>query len=205
MSDVNDEEQKIEESAEAGAPPGENPAEARIATLEAELAKAKDDHLRALAEVENVRRRGEKQAADARTYAIDRFAGDLLAVADTLARALDAVPEDQRSALDDAMRNLVEGVAMTERTMLDAFGRHGLKRVGAKGEKFDPNLHQAVAQIPSSEPANHIAEVMQPGFKLGERTLRAAIVAVSLGQGSAQAPSSPPPASDGAGNVDIKV
>lgn len=179
------------------APAGPTP-EARIAELEAALAAAKDDHLRALAEVENTRRRGEKQAQDARAYAIDRFAGDLLPVADTLARALETLTPEARGALDDATRNLLDGVAMTERALIDAMSRHNLRRVGAKGDKFDPNLHQAVAQIPSDQPAGAIAEVMQPGYVLGERTLRAAMVAVSLGQ-SATAP----PAAEG--GVDIKV
>ncbi len=193
------EQQPQEEATPAAeaAPAGPTP-EARIAELEAALAAAKDDHLRALAEVENTRRRGEKQAQDARAYAIDRFAGDLLPVADTLARALETLTPEARSALDDATRNLLDGVAMTERALIDAMGRHNLRRVGAKGDKFDPNLHQAVAQIPSDQPAGAIAEVMQPGYVLGERTLRAAMVAVSLGQ-SATAP----PAAEG--GVDIKV
>lgn len=151
--------------------------------LEAELAKAKDDVLRALAEVENTRRRADRQAQDARIYAIDRFANDLLPVADTLARALDAAPAGWRDSSDDALRNLLTGLEMTERSLIDTFARHGLKRVGAKGETFDPNRHQAVAQIPSSHPAGAIAEVMQPGYVLGDRTLRAAMVAVSAGPG----------------------
>lgn len=193
------EQQPQEEATPAAeaAPVGPTP-EARIAELEAALATAKDEHLRALAEVENTRRRGEKQAQDARVYAIDRFAGDLLPVADTLSRALETMPPETRAALDDATRLVLDGVAMTERALLDAFGRHNLRRIGARGDKFDPNLHQAVAQIPSEAPAGAIAEVMQPGYVLGDRTLRAAMVAVSLGQ-SATAP----PAAEG--GVDIKV
>lgn len=193
------EQQPQEEATPAAeaAPAGPTP-EARIVELEAALAAAKDDHLRALAEVENTRRRGEKQAQDARAYAIDRFAGDLLPVADTLSRALETLSPEARAALDDATRNLLDGVAMTERALIDAMGRHNLRRVGAKGDKFDPNLHQAVAQIPSDQPAGAIAEVMQPGYVLGERTLRAAMVAVSLGQSA-----SAPPAAEG--GVDIKV
>ncbi|MGE3142277.1 MAG: nucleotide exchange factor GrpE [Hyphomonadaceae bacterium] len=170
-------------------------AEERLAQAEAEAAKARDDMLRALAEVENMRRRSEKQANDARVYAIDRFASDLLPVADTLARALGAISPEARANADDAARTLFEGVEMTERALLETFARHGLKRVGAKGDKFDPNLHQAVAQVQADTPAGAIAEVMQPGYVLGERTLRAAIVAVSLG------PAAAPPAE----GVDIKV
>ena len=159
-------------------PTGEPQADA--SPFEAELAKARDELLRALAEVENTRRRAERQAADARTYAIDRFAADLLAVADNLSRALQAAPRDD---VDEGFRNLLTGVELTERALLDAFARHGLKRVGARGEAFDPRIHQAVAHIPSDQPANTVAEVMQPGYVLGERTLRAAMVAVSSGRG----------------------
>lgn len=165
-----------------------------VAALEAELAKARDDMLRALAEAENTRRRAERTAVEARAYAIDRFANDLLAVADTLGRALQAAPRDD---LDEGFRNLLTGVEMTERAMLDAFSRHGLKRVGVKGEQFDPNLHQAVAQAPSDHPAGKVAEVMQPGYVLNDRTIRPAMVLVSLGP-VANAPGDAP-------NVDIKV
>lgn len=168
-----------------------------IAALEAELAKARDSMLRALADAENTRRRAEKQSVEARVYAIERFAADLLPVADTLSRALQAVPPEVREHPDDALRNLIAGLELTERSLIDAFARHGLKRVGAKGEAFNPNLHQAVAQAPSSVPAGTIAEVMQPGYVLGDRTVRAAMVLVSAGPSGAAA-------SDGA-NVDIKV
>ena len=162
--------------------------------LEAEVAKVRDELLRALAEVENTRRRAERQAQEARVYAIDRFANDLLPVADTLGRALAAVSPQAREAADEGMRNLIAGIELTERALIEAFSRHGLKRVGAKGETFDPNRHQAVAQAPSDQPAGVILEVMQPGYVLGDRTLRAAMVLVSGGGGGAPAP-----------NVDIKV
>ena len=165
--------------------------------LEAELAKARDDMLRALAEVENMRRRAEKQAQEARTYAIDRFARDLLPVADTLGRALSSISPEARASLDDATRTLIDGVELTERSLIDTFARHGLKRVGAKGDAFDPNLHQAVAQAPSEHPANTVIEVLQPGYVLGDRTVRAAMVMVSAGK-AASAPES-------GASVDIKV
>lgn len=166
-----------------------------VAALEAELAKARDEMLRALAEVENTRRRADRTAQEARAYAIDRFALDLLSVADTLGRALAAAP---REDADEGFRNLLKGVEMTERAMLDAFGRHGLKRVGAKGDQFDPNLHQAVAHTPSDQPAGTISEVMQPGYVLKDRTLRAAMVAVSAGPAAAAQPAE-------SKNIDIKV
>jgi molecular chaperone GrpE len=161
-----------------------------VAALQAELAKARDDMLRALAEAENTRRRAERTAQEARVYAIDRFAGDLLTVADTLGRALQAAPRDD---LDEGFRNLLTGVELTERALIDAFSRHGLKRVGAKGEAFDPNLHQAVAQAPGDAPAGTVLEVMQPGYVLGDRTIRAAMVLVSAGPSNANP------------SVDIKV
>jgi molecular chaperone GrpE len=163
-----------------------------VATLQAELAKAKDDMLRALADAENTRRRAERQSVEARAYAIDRFAQDLLPIADTLERALQTAPRDD---LDEGFRNLLKGVELTDRALVDAFARHGLKRIGARGEAFDPKMHQAVAQAPGDQPAGTVQEVMQSGYVLGDRTLRAAMVLVSAGPaGGAPAP-----------HVDIKV
>lgn len=163
-----------------------------VATLQAELAKAKDDMLRALADAENTRRRAERQAVEARAYAIDRFAQDLLPIADTLERALMTAPRDDQ---DEGFRNLLTGVELTERSLVDAFARHGLKRIGARGEQFDPKVHQAVAQAPGDQPAGTIQEVLQSGYVLGDRTLRAAMVLVSAG----------PPGSASPAHVDIKV
>lgn len=173
--------------------------EKTVEALEAELAQVKDQMLRALAETENARRRAEREAAEGRIYAIDRFAKDLLSVADNLGRALSAANAEDRAAAGEHVKTLLDGVEMTEKALLDVFARHGLKRIGARGEKFDPNLHQAVAQIPSDAPAGAIADVFAPGYTLGERTLRAAMVAVSLG-GGAEAP-----AAESGGSVDIKV
>ena len=130
--------------------------EAEVNPLEAELAKAKDDVLRALADAENTRRRAERQATEARAYAIDRFARDLLPVADTLGRALAAIPEHWRESADDASKNLLTGLELTERSLIEAFVRHGLKPVGAKGDTFDPNLHQAIAHIASDAPSGRV-------------------------------------------------
>ncbi len=188
----------MNEESDAQDQPEAAPAEA----LEAELAKARDDMLRALAEVENTRRRAERQVQDARAYAIDRFAADLLPVADTLGRALSAAPEGWRESADDGLRNLLTGLELTERSLLEAFSRNGLKRVGAKGETFDPNRHQAVAQIPSSEPQGAIAEVMQPGYVLGDRTVRPAMVAVSSGGNATEDAKEEPGESQ---HVDIKI
>lgn len=176
-----------------------------------EMAQVRDALLRAMAETENTRRRGERLAQEARIYAVDKFARDLLAVADNLARALDAVPADERANASPGVQTFIEGVALTEKSMLDVFGRHGLRRIGAKGEAFDANLHQAVAQVPSDAPAGSIAEVFQPGFMLGDRTLRPAMVAVSAGAAAAAAPppaAEPPPPEEEPpreGKIDIKV
>jgi molecular chaperone GrpE len=163
-----------------------------LEALQAELSKARDDMLRALAEAENTRRRAERQSAEARVYAIDRFAQDLLPIADALQRALQAAPRDD---LDEGFRNLLTGVELTERSLIEAFARHGLKRVGVKGEAFDPKVHQAVAQAPGDEPAGAVQEVMQAGYVLGDRTVRAAMVLVSAG----------PTGGAPAARVDIKV
>lgn len=198
-----DETEKPPEAAEPA--PEKTNEEIAFENVRAEAAQLKDQLLRAMAETENTRRRGERQAADARVYAIDKFARELLPVADNLARALEALPPDVRAAAGEAVHTFIEGVALTEKSLLEALGRHGVRRVGAKGEAFDSNLHQAVAQIPSDAPTGAVAEVFQPGYVLGDRTLRPAMVAVSAG--GAAAP--PPPANESEppreGKIDIKV
>lgn len=156
-------------------------AEARVAELEAQVAALRDQALRALADADNTRKRAEREAALAREYAIEKFATDLLAVADNLSRALSAVPDSERAGASDAMRNLLAGIELTERELMKAFERHKISVIDPKGQPFDPNLHQAVAQFPSDVPAGRVAEVMQTGFRLGDRVLRAAMVAVSTG------------------------
>lgn len=162
-------------------PDTESP-EARIAALEAELAEANEQTLRAVADLQNTRRRVEREIADVKTYAIARFAEDLLSVSDNLARALTALPEADRATLSEAGRNLLGGIEMTEKELHAALARHGVVAVDAvPGAVFDPNLHQAVSQVPSPHPAGTIAETYQSGWKIGDRTLRAAMVAVSAG------------------------
>jgi molecular chaperone GrpE len=153
---------------------------AKLQAALAEIETLKDAGLRALAEGENIRRRAEREKTDARLYAIDKFARDLLSVADNLARAISTAPEAFKG--DAAFDGYTTGVEMTERELQGAFERHGLQKIGAQGDKFDPTFHQAVAQIPSDLPAGEIAQVFQPGYTLGGRTLRAAMVAVSAGQ-----------------------
>jgi len=150
-----------------------------IIGLTEELEKAREDKMRALADAQNTRRRAEREAKETREYAVNRFAGDLLTVADSLARALDAANRDE---MGEAGQKLVDGVALTERSLLGAFERHGVKKVDPQpGDTFDPHLHQATAQFPSEHASGSIAVVMAPGYVIGNRTLRAAMVAVSTG------------------------
>ena len=154
--------------------------EERIAALEKELAEEHDRLLRALAETENTRRRAQRERIDAEKYSIGRFAEGLLSVADNLRRALDSLPEAE--AKDDRTRSLLAGVAATERELLAAFERHGLKRIEPKGERFDHNFHQAVFEVEDSgQPAGTVVEVLQPGYVLQDRLLRPAMVGVAKG------------------------
>ena len=162
--------------AEAQAQPEE-----RIKQAEAEAAELKDRLLRALAETENVRRRAERERSDAAKYGVTQFARDLLDVADNLRRAIQSVPESQ--VRDDATRNLLAGVAATERALLAAFERHGIKRVDPKGERFDHNFHQAIFEAEDTgKPAGTVIEVLQPGYLLHDRLLRPAMVGVAKGE-----------------------
>ena len=179
LAPANDPEEEAEAASEPATP------EERIAALEAELAESKDRLLRALAETENTRRRAQRERADAEKYGIGRFAEGLLSVADNLRRALDSLPESE--ARDDRTRGLLEGVAATERELLAAFERHGLKRIDPMGEKFDHNFHQAVFEAENSgRPAGTIVEVLQPGYVLHDRLLRPAMVGVAKGGAAAE-------------------
>ena len=158
----------------------ETPAQ-KIEALETEVAHMKDQALRALAEAENVKRRAEREVAAAKTYGVERFATDMLSVVDNLGRALATLDGQAKEDLGDNAKNLLDGIELTEKDMMAVLARHGIKAVPGKGSKFDPNVHQAVAQIPSEEDKGNVAEVMTTGFTIGERTLRAAMVAVSTG------------------------
>ena len=153
-----------------------------IEKLNAENAELKDRLLRALAEMENLRRRTEREVADARAYGVANLARDMLSVADNLARAVDSVPAEARAAADTAVKALIEGVELTERDLNAALGRYGVTKLSPQGEKFDPNFHQAMYEIPNdSLPSGSVADVVQSGWKIGERVLRPALVAVSKG------------------------
>jgi molecular chaperone GrpE len=140
-----------------------------------------------LAEVENTRRRAQREREDAAKYAISHFAKDLLAVADNLRRALDSLPEAEIA--DEKTRSLLAGVAATERELLSAFERHGLRRIDPKGERFDHNFHQAIFEAERSDlPTGTIIEVLQPGYVLQDRLLRPAMVGVAKQPAPAAAP-----------------
>jgi molecular chaperone GrpE len=132
--------------------------------------------------MENLRRRTARDVHDARSYAIANFAREMLSVSDNLRRALDAVPADARNSADAGFRSLIEGVEITERAMLAALERHGVKKLYPEGEKFDPNFHQAMFEVPNAEvPANTVVQVVQPGYSIGDRVLRPAMVGVAKG------------------------
>lgn len=155
--------------------------EQRIEQLEAELANLKDQALRAMADAENVKKRAAREIEASKKYGIERFAVDVVSIADNLSRALLTMDGKAVEDLGDNAKNLLSGLELTEKELMAVLARHGIKAVPGVGSKFDPNVHQAVAQIPSDENKGDVATVMQTGFTLGDRTLRAAMVAVSTG------------------------
>lgn len=152
--------------------------EEALASLRADLETAKQDVLYAKAETQNVRRRMEKEIADARAYAATGFARDILSVSDNLARALDAIPADLRE--DERLKALIAGIEATGRELDKVFGLHGISRIAATGLPLDPNQHQAMLEIPSAdaEPGTVLQE-LQAGYMIKERLLRPAMVAVA--------------------------
>jgi molecular chaperone GrpE len=179
-------------------PDSENPHAAEFAVLEAlkaEVDSLKDQRLRALAEVENIRRRADKEKADASQYAVTKFARDMVAIADNFARALAAVPAEVRGAADPQVQAVLDGVEATDRQLIQALERYGVKQIDTSDGKFDPNLHQAIAEVPAGgKPGGSIVDVVQTGFMIGERLLRPAMVTVAKKEMPAQT-----------GNVDTQV
>ena len=165
---------------EVGTPPPEE----AIKSLEAELADLKDRLLRAMAETENVRKRAERERLEAAKYGIAPFARDLIVVADNLSRALKAVPADRKD--DSAVRTLSDGVELIERELNTVFERHGVKRLIPKGQPFNANFHQAVAEVPAPGPApGPIIEVIEAGYVIDERLIRPAMVVIAKANGTA--------------------
>ena len=169
--------------AQANGMPGEEAPslEERLAVAEAEAADAKDKLLRALAETENVRRRAQREREDAAKYGASNFAKDLINVADNLRRALASVPPGQ--VKDELTRTLLQGVDATERELLAAFERHGIRRIDPMGERFDHNFHQAIMEVENSgQPGGTVVQVLQPGYAMHDRLLRPAMVGVAKGE-----------------------
>jgi molecular chaperone GrpE len=160
----------------------DDPEEGSAEALAKEVAESRDKMLRTLAEMENLRKRTTREVADARVYGIASFARDVLDIADNLQRALDAVPADTRAASDPGLKALIEGVELTERSLLNTLEKNGVKKFDPSGEKFDPNFQQAMYEVPDpSVPAGTVVQVVQAGYTLGERVLRPALVAVAKG------------------------
>ncbi len=176
-------------------PPPPSPESEEMTRLKAEAADLKDRLLRTHAEMDNIRKRLEREKLDASKYAISKFARDVVAIGDNVQRAMDAVPQSAAEQ-DPAVKSFVEGVAMIDRELLAILGRHGVTRLDPKGQPFNPHHHQAVVEVPSADfAAGLITQVFQSGYTLEERVLRPAMVAVSKGMPKPQ-PSEPRPPSE---------
>ena len=166
----------------------ENPHAAEFAVLEAlkaEVETLKDQRLRALAEVENIRRRAEKEKTEASQYAVTKFARDMVGIADNFARALAACPPALRDVADPQVKAVLDGVEATDRQLISTLERYGVKAVDTSDGKFDPNLHQAIAEVPGNgKQPGSIVDVVQSGFMIGERLLRPAMVTVARKESS---------------------
>lgn len=174
-------------------PAVQEPAADPVAVAKREAAEYKDRLLRTLAEMENLRKRTEREVADARVYGIASFAREVLAVADNMHRALSTIGPEVRAGGDAQVQAFIEGVELTERELLKALEKSGVKKFSPQGEKFDPNLHQAMYEMETTEgPPGYVAQVIQAGYMIGDRVLRPAMVAVS------KMPKAQPPANDNA-------
>ncbi|MDR3374595.1 MAG: nucleotide exchange factor GrpE [Ancalomicrobiaceae bacterium] len=188
MSDESQTAETLNESSEPAAGPTPETTPAELAkpdpaeVLAAEVADLKEKLLRTLAEMENLRRRTEKEVRDAREYAITAFARDLLSVGDNLARAVEAVPEEVRQSADVVLKGLIDGVDLTGRDLAKTLEKHGVKKLEPMGGRFDPNVHQAMFEVPNADVASGtVLQVLQDGYVIGERVLRPALVGVSKG------------------------
>jgi molecular chaperone GrpE len=176
----------------------DDPETGSVEALTKEAADARDKMLRTLAEMENLRKRTAREVSDARTYGITGFARDVLDIADNLQRALDAVPAETRDNADPGLKALIEGVELTERSLLNTLEKNGVKKFDPAGQKFDPNFQQAMYEVPdASVPSGTVLQVVQTGYMIGERILRPALVGVSKG-GAKAAPAAANDESNGA-------
>ena len=198
---MNDRDTPPDEPAQQQPDPSVTPGDQAAAVIQEigrENAELRDRLLRTLAEMENLRKRTEREVADARIYGISAFARDILGVADSMHRALEALDAELRANASDSIKGLLDGVELTERALMSALEKHGVKRFEPAGQKFDPNRHQAMFEIDdASVPAGTVVQVMQAGYLIGERVLRPALVAVSKGgPKAAPAAATEPPAND---------
>jgi molecular chaperone GrpE len=160
----------------------DDPEEGSVELLVKEAADSRDKMLRTLAEMENLRQRTRREVSDAKTYGITGFARDILDIADNLQRALDAVPAEAKAAADPGLKALMDGVEITERSLLNTLEKNGVKKFDPSGERFDPNFQQAMYEVPDpSVPAGTVVQVVQAGYMIGARVLRPALVGVSKG------------------------
>ena len=154
---------------------------ADLDALLVENAEMRDRLLRTMADMENLRRRTEREKTDTARYAISNFARDVLTVGDNLKRTVDHVPADA-AAQDPALKSFLEGVELTERELLNVLERHGVSRIDPLGARFDPNCHQAMYEVPNPDvPEGTVVDVMQAGYVIGDRCLRPALVAIAKG------------------------
>lgn len=207
MSDQSNEE-RLSDTSAPGAAANDTGDYEVVVKLMKENEELKDRALRIAAEMENLRRRTARDVQDARSYAIANFARDMLSVSDNLRRALETVPDEAKAGGDAALKSLLEGVDITERAMLASLERHGVKKLYPEGERFDPNFHQAMFEVPNATvPANTVVQVVQPGYSIGDRVLRPAMVGVAKGGpkpahaethggGDAEGPAEPGPVSE---------
>jgi molecular chaperone GrpE len=160
-----------------------------VETLRTENAELRDRLLRTVADMENLRKRTEREIGDTRSYAIAGFARDMLTATDSLSRALMMLPHEAREAADATTKSLIEGIEMTEREMQRLLAKHGVKPIEAEGQKFDPHKHQAMFEVPDpTRPEGTVVQVVQAGFAIGDRVLRPAMVGVAKGGGATGQP-----------------
>jgi molecular chaperone GrpE len=172
-----------------------------LAQLRNENAEMKDRMLRALADAENTRRRAERERDEGRQYAVTSFAREMLNVADNLNRALQSIPDDVRAQVGTQVKAVLDGVEATERQMIATLERHGVRKIETAGAKFDPHLHQAIAEVPSEgRPPGTIVSVVQTGYVIADRLLRPAMVTVAARDQAPAAGDSTP-----GGTLDTKV
>jgi molecular chaperone GrpE len=186
MSDVN---AAQGDTPEIETPETETPEVDPVEALRAENSELKDRVLRTAAEMENLRKRTERDVADTRSYAIAGFARDMLSATDALSRALLVIPPETRETAEGTLKSLIDGLELAEREMQRLLAKHGVKPIEAAGQKFDPHRHQAMFEVPNPNvPEGTVVQVVQEGFAIGERVLRPAMVGIAKGGSAAAAP-----------------